>query len=103
MPGGDGVNFMFEIPNRGKRSVGLDISTDDGRELLYRLVETADVFVTNYLPDVRERLGIDVDADPSPQPEHHLRARLGPRRTRPEAATRRVRRCVVLGRARAWR
>ena len=52
---------MFEIPNRGKRSVGLDVSTDDGRELLYRLVETADVFVTNYLPDVRKRLGIDVD------------------------------------------
>ena len=61
VPGGSGVNFMFEIPNRGKRSVGLDISTDDGRELLYRLVETADVFVTNYLPDVRGRLGIDVD------------------------------------------
>jgi crotonobetainyl-CoA:carnitine CoA-transferase CaiB-like acyl-CoA transferase len=61
VPGGDGVNFMFEIPNRGKRSVGLDISTEAGRELLYRLVETADVFVTNYLPDVRERLGITVE------------------------------------------
>src|SRR5205809_7658423 len=61
VPGGDGVNFMFEIPSRGKRSVGLDISTDDGRELLYRLVETADVFVTNYLPDVRQRLRIDVE------------------------------------------
>src|SRR5581483_8388699 len=61
VPGGDGVNFMFEIPNRGKRSVGLDISTDDGRELLYKPVETADVFVTNYLPDVRTRLGIDVE------------------------------------------
>ena len=61
IPGGDDVNFMFEIPNRGKRSVGLDVSTDDGRELLYRLVETADVFVTNYLPDIRTRLGIDVD------------------------------------------
>ncbi len=61
IPGAGGVNFMFEIPNRGKRSVALDLSTDDGRELLYRLVETADVFVTNYLPDVRARLGIDVD------------------------------------------
>jgi crotonobetainyl-CoA:carnitine CoA-transferase CaiB-like acyl-CoA transferase len=61
VPGGTGVNFMFEIPNRGKRSVGLDISTEEGRELLYRLVETADVFVTNHLPDVRERLGIDVE------------------------------------------
>lgn len=61
VPGAEGVNFMFEIPNRGKRSVALDLSTDDGRELLYRLVESADVFVTNYLPDVRARLGIDVD------------------------------------------
>jgi crotonobetainyl-CoA:carnitine CoA-transferase CaiB-like acyl-CoA transferase len=61
VPGGGGVNFMFEIPNRGKRSVGLDISTDGGRELLYRLVETADVFVTNHLPDVRSRLHIDID------------------------------------------
>ena len=55
-----GINFMYELPNRGKRSVGLDISTEAGRELLYRLVETADVFVTNYLPDVRRRLGIDL-------------------------------------------
>lgn len=61
VPGGDGVNFMFEVPNRGKRSIGLDISTDDGRELLYKLVETADVFVTNYLPQVRAKLGIEVD------------------------------------------
>ncbi len=61
IPGAGDVNFMFEIPNRGKRSVGLDVSTDDGRELLYKIVETADVFVTNYLPDIRKRLGIDVD------------------------------------------
>lgn len=61
MPGAVGVNFMFEVPNRGKRSVALDLQHDDGRELLYRLVERADVFVTNYLPDVRARLGIDVE------------------------------------------
>jgi crotonobetainyl-CoA:carnitine CoA-transferase CaiB-like acyl-CoA transferase len=61
MPGAVGVNFMFEVPNRGKRSVALDLQHDEGRELLYRLVEQADVFVTNYLPDVRARLGIDVE------------------------------------------
>ncbi len=55
-----GANFMYEIPNRGKRSVGLNIACESGRELLYRLVETADVFVTNYLPDVRQRLGIEL-------------------------------------------
>jgi crotonobetainyl-CoA:carnitine CoA-transferase CaiB-like acyl-CoA transferase len=58
---GAAVNFMVELPNRGKRSVGLDISTDEGRDLLYRLVETADVFVTSHLPDVRRRLGIDLE------------------------------------------
>ncbi|MCJ7671708.1 MAG: CoA transferase [Acidimicrobiia bacterium] len=66
VPGGTGVNFMFEVPNRGKRSVGIDLTIEGGRELLYRLVETADVFVTNHLPDVRDRLGIDLE---------HIRAR----------------------------
>src|SRR2546421_12356726 len=50
VPGGDGVNFMFEIPNRGKRSVGLDISTDEGRELLYRLGANAPGFGTHFPP-----------------------------------------------------
>jgi crotonobetainyl-CoA:carnitine CoA-transferase CaiB-like acyl-CoA transferase len=61
VPGGDGVNFMFELPNRGKRSVGLDLTTDGGREMLYKLVATADVFVTNNLPDVRAKLGIELE------------------------------------------
>ena len=56
----DGVNFLTELPNRGKLSVDIDIKTPEGRELIYRMVDDADVFVTNYLPDVRQRLGIDV-------------------------------------------
>ncbi|MBU6215538.1 MAG: CoA transferase [Acidobacteria bacterium] len=62
LPGGKGaVNFMIEQPNRGKRSIGLDLSSDEGREVLFRIVETADVFLTNYLPQVRAKLGIDTD------------------------------------------
>jgi crotonobetainyl-CoA:carnitine CoA-transferase CaiB-like acyl-CoA transferase len=61
VPGADGVNFMFELPNRGKRSVAIDLRTDEGRALLYKLVATADVFVTNHLPEVRKRLKIDVE------------------------------------------
>ena len=63
VPGGPGgVNFMIEQPNRGKRSVAIDIANPEGHETLMRLVETADVFLTSYLPPVRRKLGIDTDA-----------------------------------------
>lgn len=61
IPNTGGVNFMIEQPNRGKRSVGIDLATDGGRDLLYRLVAQADVFLTNFLPAARRRLRIDVD------------------------------------------
>jgi crotonobetainyl-CoA:carnitine CoA-transferase CaiB-like acyl-CoA transferase len=62
LPGGaGGVNFMVEQPHHGKRSIGLDISELEGREVLLKLVETADVFLTNYLPQVRRKLGIDTE------------------------------------------
>jgi crotonobetainyl-CoA:carnitine CoA-transferase CaiB-like acyl-CoA transferase len=61
VPSTGGVNFMIEQPNRGKRSVGLDLGHPRGRDLLYRLVETADVFLTNFLPAARRRLRIDVE------------------------------------------
>ena len=55
------VNFMMEQSNRGKRSIGLDMSTAQGREVLGQLVASADVFLTSFLPGARKRLGIDVD------------------------------------------
>jgi crotonobetainyl-CoA:carnitine CoA-transferase CaiB-like acyl-CoA transferase len=54
------VNYMVEQANRGKRGVGLDLTTDGGRELLYRLVREADVFLTSFLPAARRKLRIDV-------------------------------------------
>lgn len=62
LPGGaDAVNFMIEQPNRGKRSVGIDLSHPDGHQALMKLVETADVFLTNYLPPVCRKLNIEVE------------------------------------------
>ena len=59
--GAGGVNHFIEQPNRGKRSIGLDTSSPEGSELLMSSLETADVFLTNLLPDSRQRQGIDVD------------------------------------------
>jgi crotonobetainyl-CoA:carnitine CoA-transferase CaiB-like acyl-CoA transferase len=52
---------LFEHPNRGKRSVGIDLSTTEGQEVLYELAATADVFLTNYLPQVRQKNKFDVE------------------------------------------
>jgi crotonobetainyl-CoA:carnitine CoA-transferase CaiB-like acyl-CoA transferase len=61
IPNTGGVNFMVEQPNRGKRSVGIDLNKPEGLEVLYRLIETADVFLTNFLPAARRRLKIEVE------------------------------------------
>ncbi len=52
---------LFEHPNRGKRSVGIDVSTTEGQEILYELAKTCDVFLTNYLPQVRQKNKFDVE------------------------------------------
>jgi crotonobetainyl-CoA:carnitine CoA-transferase CaiB-like acyl-CoA transferase len=61
---GNQINPMLEIPNRGKRGLAVDMSMPEGRELLYRLVRDSDVFLTNYLPAVRSKLGIDWSRTP---------------------------------------
>jgi crotonobetainyl-CoA:carnitine CoA-transferase CaiB-like acyl-CoA transferase len=58
--GGD-VHPLLEHSNRGKKSLGLDLSSPDGLEILHQLVATADVFLTNKLPAVRDKLGIGVE------------------------------------------
>jgi len=52
---------LMQHPNRGKRSVGVDIATEEGRELIYEIAKTADVFLTNYLPSARQKLKIDLE------------------------------------------
>ncbi|BBY76766.1 CoA transferase [Mycolicibacterium parafortuitum] len=54
-------NPVMEHANRGKRSVALDMSTPDGHALLLDIARTSDVFLTNFLPDARAKLAIDVE------------------------------------------
>ncbi len=55
------VHALLEHSNRGKKSLGLDLTAPDGIHLLYKLAATSDVFLTNKLPSVRARLKIDVE------------------------------------------
>jgi crotonobetainyl-CoA:carnitine CoA-transferase CaiB-like acyl-CoA transferase len=59
--GGNGVHMFMEHANRGKQSLGLDLTSDEGRDILYKLAATCDVFLTNKLPAVAEKLKVDVE------------------------------------------
>ena len=59
--GSDSVSYIFEQPNRGKRSFGLNVSTEKGRELLLELAKKCDVFITNLLPESLERARLTVE------------------------------------------
>jgi crotonobetainyl-CoA:carnitine CoA-transferase CaiB-like acyl-CoA transferase len=56
---GQKLNAFFEVANRGKRSLGLDLNRPEGRDILYRLIEDADVFITNLRSDARAKLGME--------------------------------------------
>ena len=55
------VNPMIQQPNRGKRSIAIDVSKPEGQALVYELAKNADVFLTNYLPAARQKLKIDLE------------------------------------------
>jgi len=55
----EGPGTNFETANRGKKSLALDLSRDEGRAIFYRLIEVSDVFLTNYSDRVLGNLRID--------------------------------------------
>lgn len=54
-------NPVFDIYNSGKRCVALDLKAPEGKEVFWKLMEQADVFVTNTRPDALRRLGFDYE------------------------------------------
>src|SRR5436853_1566462 len=54
-------NFAWLLENRNKRGLALDLAKPEGQAVLHKLAEQADVFITNYPPQVRARLGITYD------------------------------------------
>ncbi|MDP1632161.1 MAG: CaiB/BaiF CoA-transferase family protein [Caulobacter sp.] len=61
-------NPVFDLDNRGKRGVVLDISDPAGREAALRLIKTADIFLTNVRPGALKRAGLDFEALHAIQP-----------------------------------
>ena len=57
-----GESPPFEMDNRGKRSIVLDLATDGGRTTALDMITTADVFLTNVRPGALRRFGVDFQA-----------------------------------------
>ncbi|MDG5761019.1 CaiB/BaiF CoA-transferase family protein [Natronococcus sp. A-GB1] len=56
-----GTGAIFEMVNRGKRSVAVDLKSEEGRTAFYRLVEESDVVLESFRPGVVDRLGVDYE------------------------------------------
>ncbi|PYS05420.1 MAG: formyl-CoA transferase [Acidobacteria bacterium] len=57
-----GISTYFLSINRNKRSVGLNLKTEDGSRVLWKLIERADVVIENFRPGVLEKLGFGYHA-----------------------------------------
>lgn len=56
-----GISAMAAMVNRGKRSIAVDLQSEEGRAIVTQLVEDADVFVQNFRPGVIEKLGLSYE------------------------------------------
>ncbi|EUA08320.1 coA-transferase III family protein [Mycobacterium kansasii 662] len=93
------VNPPFEMDNRSKRSIVLDLTTAAGRRTAFELLTDADVFVTNVRPGALQRLGSTSSPVSRPQPPCGLRADHRIRRKRAGRRPRRLRRAAFWARA----
>lgn len=59
--GDGGPSFPWEIWNRGKRSIALDLKHPEARDIVLKVVAGADVFLTSYLQPTRRKLGLDIE------------------------------------------
>ena len=62
------ANYYLSI-NRNKRSIALDLKSEQGKEVVWKLVETADVLIENFSPGTVGRLGFDYEAVAARRPE----------------------------------
>ncbi|NNM46536.1 CoA transferase [Knoellia koreensis] len=60
-PDDDPISTYYLSANRNKESITLDLKSDDGRDVLTKLIQRADVLIENFRPGVMDRLGFSTD------------------------------------------
>lgn len=80
-----GVSSYFLSLNRGKKSLSLDLTTDQGKEIFLKLVEKVDVVVENFVPGTMENLGLGYNVIKQRNPKVIYMAISGFGQTGPEA------------------
>ncbi|MEM7141867.1 MAG: CoA transferase [Actinomycetota bacterium] len=65
----NGMSSLYLVCNRGKRSIAVDIQTDEGREIVLQLAAESDVVIENFRPGVMDRLGLGYDAVKAVNPD----------------------------------
>jgi crotonobetainyl-CoA:carnitine CoA-transferase CaiB-like acyl-CoA transferase len=58
----NGMSAFYLACNRGKRCIAVDLSTDEGRDIVFQMAADADVIIQNFRPGVIDRLGLGYDA-----------------------------------------
>jgi len=60
-PTPEDFNQLWELNNRNKRSIAVDIRKDEGKKIIYKMVEKVDIFISSYRTSALKRLGYDYD------------------------------------------
>lgn len=55
------INYLWALINRNKKSLAIDLKKEKGKKIVYRLIESADVFVSNFRSGALKKLGMDYD------------------------------------------
>lgn len=55
----NGMHYMFEVMNRNKRGITLNLKQEQGKEIMSKLVKKSDVFMSNFQPETLRKLGLD--------------------------------------------
>ena len=56
------LGFYFAVVNRNKKSMTLDLKSEAGKEIFFKLAEKADVIIENFVPGVVKKLGVDYES-----------------------------------------